>query len=256
MEKRHNYVKKVAEISVAMFISQDKVNVRGIVLAGSADFKVELGNADFFDPRLQAKIMKTVDVSYGGENGFNQAIELSGDTLGNVKFIQEKKLIQQYFDEISQDTGKYCFGIEDTMKALDQGAVESLIVWENLDILRVVVKSPSSESNDILFLKPEQLGDPKFFIDESGAEKETLDSKSLVEFFTEEYKTFGCALEFVTNKSTEGSQFCKGFGGIGGLLRYRLDFRAFDDAHPDLANIDDDTDSEVSFDEDEFDFGL
>lgn len=51
MEKRHNYVKKVAEISVAMFITMDKVNVRGIVLAGSADFKTELGTADFFDPR-------------------------------------------------------------------------------------------------------------------------------------------------------------------------------------------------------------
>jgi len=42
---------------------------------------------------LQAKIIKIVDVSYGGENGFNQAIELAGEALGNVKFIQEKKLI-------------------------------------------------------------------------------------------------------------------------------------------------------------------
>jgi len=32
-------------------------------------------------------------VSYGGENGFNQAIELASEALGNVKFIQEKKLI-------------------------------------------------------------------------------------------------------------------------------------------------------------------
>ena len=31
-----------------------------------------------------------VDVSYGGENGFNQAIELSADCLGNVKFVKEK----------------------------------------------------------------------------------------------------------------------------------------------------------------------
>jgi len=43
-----------------------------------------------------------VDVSYGGENGFNQAIELSAESLSNVKFIQEKKLIGRYFDEISQ----------------------------------------------------------------------------------------------------------------------------------------------------------
>ena len=69
-----------------------------------------------FDQRLQAKIIKLVDVSYGGENGFNQAIELSAECLSNVKFIQEKKLIGKYFDEISQDTGKYCFGVDDTLK--------------------------------------------------------------------------------------------------------------------------------------------
>jgi hypothetical protein len=31
----------------------------------------------------------------GGENGFNQAIELSADTLANVKFVQEKRLISK-----------------------------------------------------------------------------------------------------------------------------------------------------------------
>ena len=48
--------------------------------------------------RLQAKVLKRVDVSYGGENGFNQAIELAAETLGDVKFIQEKKLIGKFFD--------------------------------------------------------------------------------------------------------------------------------------------------------------
>ena len=47
----------------------------------------------FCSQRLQSKVIKIVDVSYGGENGFNQAIELASDALANVKFIQEKKLI-------------------------------------------------------------------------------------------------------------------------------------------------------------------
>lgn len=127
-EKRHNYVRKVAEVAVQNFISGDKVNVSGLILAGSADFKNELSNSDMFDLRLQQKIIKIVDVSYGGENGFNQAIELSAETLANVKFIQEKKLITEYFNEISQDSGKFCYGVEDTLKALDLGACETLIV--------------------------------------------------------------------------------------------------------------------------------
>jgi peptide chain release factor subunit 1 len=71
-EKRHNYVRKVAEHAVQHFITNDKVNVTGLVLAGSADFKTELGQSDMFDLRLAAKVIKVVDVSYGGENGFNQ----------------------------------------------------------------------------------------------------------------------------------------------------------------------------------------
>lgn len=73
-----------------------------------------------------------------------KAIELAGESLANVKFVQEKKLIQKYFDEISQDTGRYCFGIDDTLKALELGAVETLIVWENLDVTRYVLRNAAA----------------------------------------------------------------------------------------------------------------
>lgn len=106
-----------------------------------------------------------MDVSYGGENGFNQAIELAAESLQNVKFIQEKKLIGRYFDEISQDTGKYCFGVEDTLKGLELGAVETLICWENLDIQRYVLKNHTTGQETVLHLTPEQEKDKSHFTD-------------------------------------------------------------------------------------------
>ena len=87
-----------------------------------------------------------------GENGFNQAIELAAESLANVKFIQEKKLINSYFDQISQDTGKYCFGVEDTLRALEMGAVETLICWENLDIQRYSLKNHTSGNFNIFLI--------------------------------------------------------------------------------------------------------
>ena len=137
-------MRRVGELAVQFFITNDRPNVAGLILAGSAEFKTELSDSDLFDPRLRAIVVKIVDVSYGGENGFNQAIELSQEALSNVKFVQEKKLIQQYFDLISQDTNRYCFGISDTFKALEQGAVETLIVWENLETIRYQVKNPQT----------------------------------------------------------------------------------------------------------------
>ena len=57
---------QVAEMAVQFFITNDRPNVSGIVLAGSADFKTDLGQSDMFDPRLQAVVLGSVDVSYGG----------------------------------------------------------------------------------------------------------------------------------------------------------------------------------------------
>ena len=68
--------------------------------------------------------------------------------------MQEKKLIQKYFDEISQDTGKYCFGVDDTIKALELGAVETLIVWENLDVTRYILRNAAGGLSIIPFVNP------------------------------------------------------------------------------------------------------
>jgi len=241
LEKRHNYVRKVAELAVQFFITNDRPNVSGLILAGLADFKTELALSDMFDPRLKEKIVKIVDVSYGGENGFNQAIELCAEALQNVKFIQEKKLISKYFEEIAQDTGKICYGVKDTLFALSMGAVETLIVWESLDITRYVLKMPTGEEK-VLHLSPEEQKNQSLFKDPtSGAELEVLDKTSLLEWFANSYRKFGCTLEFVTNKSQEGSQFVKGFGGIGGLLRYKVDFTVLD--NDDIAEADDEEES-------------
>ena len=162
-------MRKTAELATQFFINPttSQPNVAGLILAGSADFKTELSQSDMFDPRLQAKILNVADVSYGGENGFNQAIELSAEILSNVKFIQEKRLIGKYFEEISQDTGKYVFGVDDTLKGLEMGAVETLIVWENLDIIRYVLKNNSTVEIVIKHLKKEQEADQSNFRDSS-----------------------------------------------------------------------------------------
>ena len=254
LEKRHNYVRKVAELATQLFVPDgQKPNVQGIVLAGSADFKTELMRSDLFDPRLQKIVIKMVDVSYGGENGFNQAIEMSADTLSSVKLMKEKKLLQNYMDEISQDTGKYCFMVDDTLRALELGAVEDLIIWDNLEINRFVLRNTSSGEERIVHLTKEQEQNENVFNDpDTGVELEVAEKEPMVEWMANNYKNFGCNLEFVTDRSSEGTQFVKGFGGIGGILRWKVDFaelQTFEEA-AELDHGDDDDDDEEDEDDD------
>lgn len=267
-EARHNYVRKVAEYATQHFITDNKCNVTGLVLAGSADFKNELSQSDMFDFRLQPKIIQIVDVSYGGENGFNQAIELAADSLANVKFVQEKKLIQKYFDEISTETGKYCFGLDDTFRALEMGAVETLIVWENLEHMRHVLKDSEGKEH-VLMLSKEQEQDRSRFMDPAtGSEMEEVGEPQPYVFDEGGLTWTGCSNgsqrttsnsvlllnvcvmvytnnTVVTDRSQEGMQFCKGFGGIGGILRYKVPFE-------DLAMYDEDESEFMSDDDDDY----
>ena len=73
--------------------------------------------------------------------------------------------------------------------------------------------------------------------DKDGAELEQVDSVALLEWLANNYKRFGCVMEFVTDRSQEGSQFCKGFGGIGGLLRYAVDVTEFEGPDEDFGDM-------------------
>ena len=149
-ERRHNYLRKVAEAATVAFITNDRPNIKGLVLAGSADFKTDLNKSDLFDPRLLPIVIKIVDIAYGGENGFNQAIELASDALKNVKFVHEKKLVGRFFEEIAKDSGKFSFGLKDTMDALEYGAVEILIIWENLEFNRLTLKDINNGNINVI----------------------------------------------------------------------------------------------------------
>jgi peptide chain release factor subunit 1 len=237
LEKRHNYLRKVCELCTTYFINpqDNQPNVSGLVLAGLAEFKNDLSISDLFDGRLKKIVMKIVDTSYGFENGFNQAIVLAKDVLSNVKFMQEIALLEKFFSEIAQDTRRYCFGVNDTIYSFNTGAIDILIVHENLKVTRYVCTAGDKEH--ILYLTPDERKKPENFIDnDTGLDYDIKEKRPLVDWFAENYSSKGCSLQFVTDKSQEGSQFVNGFGGIGGLLRYQLDLTTGDDFEEAIGN--------------------
>ncbi len=98
----------------------------------------------------------------------------------------------RYFDEVSKDSGQYCFGIDETLKALEMGAVETLIVWENFDVMRYVLRNPQTQETKILHLRSDQEKEKSHFQDkDTGIELEHVEEMPLLEWFANNYKNFG-----------------------------------------------------------------
>jgi len=109
-------------------------------------------------------------------------------------------------------------------------------VFENLEVTRWTLKDSNGGETILHTTKQQdQANRDKFMDKETGQEMEVVSQESFLEWIAEHYKDFGTTLEFVSDRSTEGNQFVKGFGGIGGILRYKVNFEQ-------LADVDDDDD--------------
>lgn len=213
VEKRDWYTSEIAEVAIKHFIDLDtnKVNVKGLIVAGSASIKVDLIKK--LDPRISRAILKTYDIQYNGEAGFSQTLILCEEELSNCRYTFERVLLGKFFAAISSNEGLYCISAVDSIYALEAGAVETLIVCGDLEVTRYQLLHTATGAKKIMYHLPAT----------ETPEWEVTSSELLLDWILEHYKEFGSELQVVTATSTLGAQFSQGFGGIGAILRYKLE---------------------------------
>ena len=224
VEKRNLFLKKIAELSSQYFIPDgQKPIIQGLIIGGSSEFKNELNSSELLDEKLRTRIYQTIDLSYGGEAGFNQAIDFCSSILSDIKFVKEKKLLQFYFDEITKDSGKYIYGFTETIDMLASGVIEKLIIWENLEIFRLTLENQHTKEEKIEIVEKDKANSSTYLEKlEFQDGLKILKIELLSEWIVNNRTNFGTTLFFVSDKTPEGHQFKEGFGGIGGILRYAI----------------------------------
>jgi len=215
-EKRGWYASKVAELFTQHFMENGLLKVSQLIFAGCAHFKHDL--AKKLDPRVNEKILAFLDVQYGGENGFHEAIELSIPFLKNSKYVHEQKILESFFELIAMDAA-YCFLPAATMISLEQGLVETLIVWDELPDYRIELVSIKDPNDKKVVYKPTKENEFPGY--------EIISCVPLLDWIFEYYKKFGAQMQLVSSASSIGNQFIAGFGGIGGKLRFNSDLQEF-----------------------------
>lgn len=148
--KRANYIRKVSESLVNFFITNDKPNINGLIFGGSADLKCELQKSDLFDPRLNKILYGVVDTAYGGESGLNEAIVSTQDVISGLDLAKEIGVLSKYFDFIASNMNKIVFGKDETLKRLEEGVIELLLIDENLDNLEEIVVNCQEKGTDVV----------------------------------------------------------------------------------------------------------
>jgi peptide chain release factor subunit 1 len=214
----HEFYKKVADIANESFLSQKELT--SILVGGPGPTKDYFVKGEYLHYELQKKILDTFDVGYTDEYGLRELVEKAREALRSIDLMREKDLMNRLFQEIRKpDGGLSVYGEEQVRNALLIGAVDTLILSEDIRRLRLDLTCPSCGSKKETIAK-DSTEDVK--CDKCGAAMNVDTIQDLVGELHKLAEENNTKVEFISGESEEGELLMKAFGGIAGILRFRV----------------------------------
>jgi len=125
------FYRRISEEINEKFLSFDKLE--GIFIGGPALSKIKFVENGSLDYRLKDKIVDIVDIGYSGKEGIRALVNKIENHIENVRHIQEKQILQRFMRKIVKESDLITYGLTEVKNALKIGAVDILILSENLD---------------------------------------------------------------------------------------------------------------------------
>lgn len=221
-----DHLRRAGETASELFL--EVPDLKGIVVGGPSLAKDNFVRGDFIDFRLRDKIMGTVDIGYTGEQGIRELMEKSTEILKDVRYLEEKKLVQIFLSELGKDTGLVAYGQKEVMKAMDLGAVKTLLISEELDVIQTKVVCPQCNYEKQEAVKAREFVDFEDEIikrncPECGSSKLSIeDTQDFVVELGKRSNETGALIEIISLDTEEGMILFKSFGGLVAILRYPI----------------------------------
>jgi len=126
-----DFYKRIADEMKTLFFEKPKL--KGILVGGPIPTKDEFLDNEYLMTPLQIKVIGRKDIGNTDESGLKDLVEASQDILANQEIIHEKKLLEKFFTTLGEKPDFVKYKEEGIKKALQYGAVDTLILSKTLD---------------------------------------------------------------------------------------------------------------------------
>lgn len=213
----HEFYKKVGDkASEALLPYQE--HLLGVLIGGPSPTKEEFTEGNYLHHELQKNIVDMFDVSYTDESGLYELVEKAKDSLQELDLMREKRLMDKFLYEVSRD-GLAAYGEEEIRRHLQMGAVDTLLLSEDLRYERLVYICPVCGEKRTVTVREGTEKIPK--CDKDKIEMEEEKRSDMVVEFSELAENTGANVELLSTESEEGAMLLNAFGGLAAILRFR-----------------------------------
>ncbi len=215
----HEFLKRIGDHMNDAFL--DLEGLKGVIIGGPGHTKEDFVNGDYLHHEIKQKIITTVDTSYTGEFGIREVIDKSMDILTEIDIMREKKLVQRFLTELVDENGLASYGEAEVRQNLINGAVEVLLLSEDIKSKRYTYECSSCGNQEEETIKNEGEAKEKT-CKNCGETMKVSASEDIIGDFVKLAEEVGSDVEVISTETEEGMQLLRAFGGIGAILRYRV----------------------------------
>ena len=216
------YFNRVAEITKEYFI--DIYPIKGLIISGPGPTKEDFINGNYLEYRLKEMVLGTIDASYAGSEGIREAFSKSTELLSDFRMVEEKKMVEELFKHINNNSGLAVYGLNEIIKLLKKNVVSQIIISGDIDLHRIEIKCNRCnnmteeivERIQVIPKKTELLNLPCPNCKSKDSEATTQD---IIDYFALIATKTGTKIEVVSGKAEHGMMLSS-LGKIGAILRY------------------------------------
>jgi len=217
----HEWFEKCGEKASEIFLAEK--GLKGIFVGGPGPTKKYFVEEKYLHHEIQNKIIELFDTGYTDEYGLRELVAAAADTMTDLRVSQEKKMMKRFLKEIIKGKDSLAlYGEEEVRRALEMGAVDTLLLSENLRRYRITLTCPACNYTEKKTVDGKDV-ESTYICPKCDNNMEIIEKIDLIDELSELAEKTKCKVEIISKNSAEGDSLYSAFTGIAGIARYPLD---------------------------------
>lgn len=190
----------------------------GIIIGGPGFVKDKLVDDDYLHQELQDKVITVESLGHSGEGALKELVQKAEESIQDSQAVREKKIVNKFLKNLKEENGKSEYGLKQVMKAMEMGAVETVLISEDFNYYKATYECGNHEK-EVYEKKPEI--EESIECEECNEEMKLEEMQDIVDVMAEKAEEMSSDLEIISTDHEEGQRLMN-MGGIAAILRYRI----------------------------------
>jgi peptide chain release factor subunit 1 len=218
IEAIDNHYQDVGEMANDLFVPE-RHELDGVLVGGPSPTKDEFLDGDYLHHEIQDTVLGKFDVAYTNESGLYDLVDAAEDALADAEVMKDKKVMERFFQEL-QGGELATYGFVPTRENLNMGAVETLLISEDLRKDVVIYECQDGHTGREYVDSRQETPDHDCDRCDETVPASEGEREDAIEHLSELSDQRGTDVRFISTEFEKGEQLLSAFGGVAGILRY------------------------------------